>query len=88
MAKADNVASNPLKEEMVRIKLIKDSGKYKDDLFVSRNGKNMIIKRGEWVEVPKGIAEIIDNMERQDQVVTDLIQKAEDDANAAKEKLN
>ena len=45
--------------EPVKIKLFKDSGKYKDDLFVAVNGKSYQIKRGVEVEVPRNVAEVI-----------------------------
>lgn len=84
----ENVASNPLNEEMVTIKLFKDNGKYKDDVFVSRNGKNMIIKRGVEVTIPKGFAEIIENMERQDNRVAELIEEAEEAARKASKEID
>ena len=58
--------ANPYNEEMVTIKLFKGTGKYAEDVFVSRNGYTYIIKRGEEVKVPKGIAEILENMEKMD----------------------
>ena len=42
-------------EEKVRIKLFKDNGRYKGDLFVSVNGVNYKIRRGVEVEVPRRI---------------------------------
>lgn len=53
-------------EEYVWVKLFKDNGKYKDDLFVSCNGENCVIKRGVRVRVKKCFAEILDNSEHQD----------------------
>lgn len=86
MAKADNVASNPLKEEMVKIKLPK-TPQLREPLFVSRNGKGMYIHRGVEVEVPKGVAEIIENSNRQEDIVYDLIQEAENEAKAKENQL-
>ena len=79
MAKAEekNVASNPLNEKMVKIKLFKDNGRYKDDLFVARNGHNYVIQRGVEVEVPEGIAMIIEQSEAMDNHVADLIAEAQ-----------
>lgn len=53
-------------EEYVWVKLFKDNGKYKDDVFVSCNGENCVIKRGVRVRVKKCFAEILDNSEHQD----------------------
>ena len=35
----------------------------KDDVYVGLNGKTYLIKRGETVEVPAGVAEILQNKE-------------------------
>lgn len=86
MAKADNVASNPFKEEMVKIKIPK-TPQNREPVFVSRNGKNMYIQRGVEVEVPKGIAEIIENSDRQADIVYDLITEAENEAKAKEKQL-
>ncbi len=45
--------------EPVRIKLFKDSSRYKDDMFVAVNGKSYQIKRGVEVTVPRNVAEVI-----------------------------
>lgn len=86
MAKADNVASNPLKEEMVTITIPK-TPQNREPLFVARNGKSMYIHRGVKVEVPKGIAEIIENSDRQADIVYDLITEAENEAKANENQL-
>ena len=59
--------------DTVRIKLFKDNDKYKDDLFVAVNGHRYNIKRGEYVDVPKCIAEVIRKGEIQDIKVAELI---------------
>lgn len=74
--------SNPYNEEMVVIELYKDSERYKDDLFVGRNGMTYLIKRGVPVKVPKGIAEIIENQIKMDNLAADKIEEAK--AKAAK----
>ena len=53
-------------EEMVRVQLFKDGEKYKDDVFVAVNGRAFQIKRGEAVEVPKSVAEVLENSQKQD----------------------
>lgn len=52
-----------------------DSNKHKDDLFVSVNGRRMNIKRGETVNLPRAVAEVIKNSEQQDQRAARLIAK-------------
>ena len=61
-------------EGKVKIHLFKDSGRYKDDLFVGLNGTFYTIQRGVDVEVPAGVAEIIINSMKQDEATQDAIQ--------------
>lgn len=51
--------------ELVEIKLFKDNDKYSNDVFVSVNGNNFLIKRGETVTVPRYIKEVLENSEQQ-----------------------
>ena len=46
-------------EEMVTIRLFKDNERYKDDVFVAINGRSFQIKRGESVQVPKCVADVL-----------------------------
>lgn len=62
-------------EELVEIKLFKDSGKYKDDVFVSVNGETIAIKRGERVKIKRKFVEVLDNSERQDYETSLLIEQ-------------
>ncbi len=57
-----------VKPGYTRIRLFKDSGKYKDDLTVGLNGKFYQIKRGETVEIPDGVAEIIEHSLEQQEI--------------------
>lgn len=52
--------------EYVSIKLFKDNDKYKDDVYVAVNGKNCVIKRGEWVKVRRKFAMVLKDSEIQD----------------------
>ena len=61
--------------ELVEIKLFKDTGKYKDDVFVSCNGETVAIKRGERVKIKRKFAEILDNSEHQDYETAQLIEQ-------------
>lgn len=60
---ADDLARG---EELVEVKLFRDTGKYKDDVFVAVNGENCVIKRGEKVKIKRKFAEVLDNSDRQD----------------------
>lgn len=62
-------------EELVEIKLFKDTGKYKDDVFVGCNGETIAIKRGERVQIKRKFAEILDNSEHQDYETAVLIEQ-------------
>lgn len=61
-------------EELVEIKLFKDTGKYKDDVFVGCNGDTVAIKRGERVKIKRKFAEILDHSEHQDYETACLIE--------------
>lgn len=52
-------------EKMVKLRLFKDSGKYKEPVFVAVNGKTYMIERGVEVEVPDYVAEVLANSEAQ-----------------------
>ena len=67
-------------EEKVRIKLFKDNGRYKSDLFVSVNGMNYQIRRGVDVEVPAAVAEVLEHSQQQDDRTAARIAAAEDAA--------
>ena len=78
---AKSVADNTKKEqidrmnEKVTIKLFKDNGKYKDDLTVTVNGITYQIQRGKTVEVPRYIADVIAQSERQDTQTANMLEK-------------
>ena len=61
--------------KMVKIKLFKDNDKYKDDVFVAVNGKGYIIKRGEEVEVPEYVKEVLDNSAEQEQRAVEYMEQ-------------
>lgn len=51
-------------EKRVRIKLPYVPGVLEDDKYVGDNGKTYLIKRGEYVEVPESVVEILDGAEK------------------------
>ena len=61
--------------ELVEVKLFKDNNKYKDDVFVSVNGENCVIKRGEKVKIKRKFAEVLENSDLQDYETSKLIEK-------------
>jgi len=62
-------------EEYVEIELFQDADKYQDDLFVSVNGENCIIKRGEPVKIKRKFLEVIRNSEAQDKRTASAIKE-------------
>ncbi len=52
--------------EYVEIKLFKDNDKYKDDVYVAINGKNCVVRRGEWTRIRRKFAMLLDQSEIQD----------------------
>lgn len=50
-------------KETVKIKLPL-TREERDDVYVAVNGESFLIKRGEYVEVPKYVAEVLDNREK------------------------
>lgn len=62
-------------EKMVPIRLFKDNGKYKDDVFVAVNGRSFQIKRGETVMVPDYVAAVLEQSMAQDMATANLIEE-------------
>lgn len=61
--------------EYVSVKLFKDNDRYKDDVYVAVNGKNCIIKRGEWVKIKRKFALVLDASEIQDMKTAEFIER-------------
>lgn len=61
-------------EEYIAIKLFKDNDRYKDDVYVAINGKNCVIKRGEWVKIKRKYALVLDQSEIQDSKAVALME--------------
>ena len=62
-------------EEPVKVKLFRDNNKYKDDVYVSVNGENCVIKRGIEVEIKRKFAAVLDSSDLQDYETSMLIEK-------------
>lgn len=72
-------------DNLVPIRLFKDGDKYKDDVFVAVNGRSFQIKRGETVQVPAYVAEVLEQSMAQDNATANLIER-ESSAYAAEAK--
>ena len=72
--------------EKVTVKLFKDNGKYKDDVFVAVNGIGMIVPRGVEVKIPRKYAIALANSEAQDSFSAQF--QAELAKNAGAKELN
>ena len=59
-------------EERVTVKLFKDNDKYSEPVFVSVNGENCIIKRGEPVRVKRKFAIALAQSEAQDNYAANI----------------
>ena len=64
-------------EKTVRSRLLRDTSRYKGDLFVSVNGVNYKIRRGVEVEVPPEVAEVLEHSQMQDERTAARIAAAE-----------
>ena len=60
--------------EYVAIKLSRDNDRYRDDVYVAVNGRNCVIKRGEWVKVKRKFALVLDQSEIQDMKTAELLE--------------
>lgn len=68
--KAVDNATTKGKRVTVRLPRLQGQNANQEEFF-SLNGKNFIIKRGETVEIPEGIAEIIKNNEQAEEYAMD-----------------
>lgn len=69
-------------QQPVKIKLFKDNDKYKDDVFVGVAGKTYLIKRGIEVEVPRCVAQVIDDSHNQEMFAISYCEGLEKDYEA------
>lgn len=61
--------------EIVKVKLFKDNGKYKEDVFVAVNGVGMLVPRGKEVEIPRKYALVLENSQKQAEYSMEYIDK-------------
>lgn len=77
IVKAAEPQVDPL-QELIDIQLFKDSRRYKEDLKVFVNGRNWVIQRGVPVKVPRYVAMVIQQSQRQDQASDNMILQLQD----------
>ncbi len=68
--------------QKVTVKLFKDNGKYKDDVFVAVNGVGMIVPRGVEVKIPRKYAIALANSEKQASFAVEYQAKLQNDSSA------
>jgi hypothetical protein len=68
--------------EKVTVKLFKDNGKYKDDVFVAVNGIGMVVPRGVEVKIPRKYAIALANSEKQASFAVEYQAKLQNEASA------
>ncbi len=78
---------NKYYNEKVKVKLFKDTGRYKDDVFVAVNGVGMLVPRGVEVEIPRRYAEVLMNSEKQASFAIEYQTKLQNDALKAEANL-
>ena len=66
-----------VEKETVKIKLFRDDYRYKRPLYVSINGRNWLIPRGVEVELPKYVADFIDNLAKEEAEIQERIIREE-----------
>lgn len=89
MAETTKNVSNATKKEerRVTVRLPRLSGQNAvQEEFFSVNGKNYVIKRGETVEIPEAVAEVIRNSEKAEDYAMNYIDNLKKSGNPDKEK--
>lgn len=65
-------------EELVTVKLVKTGDRNRETLFVAVNGKNILIKAGTSVRIPRKFALVIEESIRQQELTMALIEQETD----------
>ena len=74
--------------ELVTVKLFKDTSKYKDDVFAQINGENVLIKRGEPVKIKRKFATLLKQSSNQDYKTAKFMDEKENEFKAESKKFN
>lgn len=78
---------NGLSGKTITINLFYDGDKYKDPVFVGINGMTWLVKRGEPVEVPVEVYDVLMNQMKQDKSAADLMKSLQKDSKEAMAEL-
>lgn len=82
LTRAERIAREKARgEELVTIKLTKTGDKHRDSLYVSVNGKNVLIKAGVPVRIKRKFALVIEESIRQQELTMALIEQSVDKGN-------
>ncbi len=73
LAKEETAQNAPAEDEMVTVRLFKDNERYKDDVFVAVNGRRFQIQRGVPVQVPKYVADVLEQSMAQDMATSRMM---------------
>lgn len=76
-----------LSGKTITINLFYDGDKYKDPVFVGINGMTWLVKRGEPVEVPVEVYDVLMNQMKQDKSAADLMKSLQKDSKEAMAEL-
>lgn len=75
----EDIMAETKKNDLVRYKAFKDNDKYKDDITVIVNGKIWRIKRGEWVELPQYVIDVIEQGNDQSEAASKFAESKENE---------
>lgn len=77
ITRAERIAREKARcEELVTAKLTKTGDKHKDSLYVAVGGKNILVRAGAQVRIPRKFALVIEESIRQQELTMELIEQA------------
>lgn len=83
----ENQVMEEQKTEMVTVELPLDDNRYRDDVHVIVNGIETVVPRGEPVQVPKYVADVLRDSQRQDAMFTRYSRTLQEDFQKGLEQL-
>lgn len=83
----ENQVMEEQKTEMVTVELPLDDNRYRDDVHVIVNGIETVVHRGEPVKVPKYVADVLRDSQRQDAMFTRYSRALQEDFQKGLEQL-
>lgn len=78
--KSEEASHEEYLNELVTVRVPRLAGSTRQDLFVGVNGRTWLIQRGRDVQVPRFVAEVIEQSISQREKVDDMIDRMQDDA--------